>query len=101
MTTRLPTREQLTTMLASVRAEPEGPDRAAAIERLESQLALLDAGEGLEGPDADLNEPEDETLTTDAPAAPAPTPPPAKPGVPKATDKPDEKPEGKPDNKPF
>jgi hypothetical protein len=59
MTTRLPTRDQLAAMLTAVRTEPEGPDRVTAIERLEGQLAALDAGEGLEGPDADLVEPEE------------------------------------------
>ncbi|HET9144174.1 hypothetical protein [Actinophytocola sp.] len=84
MTTRLPTRDQLTTMLAAVRAEPEGPDQAVAIERLEAQLAALDEGEGLTGPDADLAEPEDEALTTAAtPAAPA---------APAPAEKPDKKP---------
>jgi len=100
MTTRLPTRDQLATMLAAVRAEPEGPDRAAAIERLEGQLAALDAGEGLEGPDADLAEPEDEELTPAAPAAPAAATgkpaPPFQLGAQQGG-----KPPAKPDNKPF
>jgi hypothetical protein len=54
MTTRLPTREDLTALLEAVRAEPEGPDRAAAIEQLEAQLAALDDPDRLVGPDEDL-----------------------------------------------
>jgi hypothetical protein len=82
MTTRLPTRESLTTLLEAVRAEPEGPDRAAAVEQLEAQLAGLDDPDALVGPDADLAEP-DEAAGHAAAAKPAADAP------------------AKPDNKPF
>lgn len=80
MTTRLPTREDLTALLEAVRNEPEGPDRAAAIEQLEAQLAALDDPDTLEGPDMDLAVEDPEA--GQAPAQPAETP-------------------AKPDNKPF
>jgi hypothetical protein len=105
MTTRLPTRDQVVSILEKVRAEPDGPDRATAIERLEAQLLALDEPEpgALTGPDDDLVEkPLDEPA---APAAPAPVPaatttpkappfgkkPAAEPGKP-ADDKADKKP---------
>lgn len=98
MTTRLPTRDQLLSILESVRAEPEGPDQAAAIERLEAQLAELDdpGADTLTGPDMDLVEPDPEATT---PTPVAPTAPAAKPfgAQPKVGDEPTEK----PDNKPF
>lgn len=78
MTTRLPTREDLTALLEAVRAEPAGPDQAAAIEQLEAQLAALEDPDALTGPDEDLAEP---SVAPEAasPAAPAAATPPAKP----------------------
>ena len=88
MTTRLPSREDLTATLDAVRAEPDGPDKALAIERLEAQLADLDepGPDMVERPDADLAElpPEEE------PAKPAPVP--AAGGDDEDTEKPDSKP---------
>jgi hypothetical protein len=108
MTTRLPTRDQVVAVLEKVRSEPDGPDRATAIERLEAQLAELDepGPDTLTGPDADLvEELPDEPAP---PAAPAPVPaatstPPKKapPFGAKPASEPGKKPDAKPDNKPF
>jgi hypothetical protein len=108
MTTRLPTREQVTTILEKVRAEPEGPDQALAIERLEAQLAELDepTSDALVGPDADLDEPlpDEDAAVPAKPAAPAPaSTPPGKPAPPfgKKPDEAAKKPDNKPNSKPF
>lgn len=106
MTTRLPTRDQVVAVLEKVRSEPDGPDRATAIERLEAQLAELNepGPDTLTGPDADLVEelPDEPT----APAAPAPAAPPSAPkkappfgAKPASEDA--KKPGDKPNNKPF
>lgn len=105
MTTRLPTRDQLVSILTAVRSEPEGPDQAAAIERLEAQLAALDEPDAntLVGPDADLvAQPLDEDVAA-KPAAPAAPAPPAKPAPPfgKKPDEPAKKPDDRANNKPF
>lgn len=101
MTTRLPNREDLAAMLDAVRAEPDGPDKVVAIERLEAQLADLDepGPDMVERPDADLAERPPEEETPAAPVDPAPAKPAAKPfgAAPKGEDEPAKK----PDNKPF
>lgn len=85
MTTRTPDRETVVTLLEQVRAEPEGPDRASAIEVLEAQLAALDDPANREEPwpDADLFEavaaPEEPAVPTGEPAPPAEEESPAKP----------------------
>lgn len=110
MTTRLPTRDQLHSILEAVRSEPEGPDQAAAIERLEAQLADLDdpSSDALTGPDEDLVEQpaEQEGAPKPAPAptvASAPTGPSNKPPGKPFGKKPEEgkQPEKRVNNKPF
>lgn len=59
MTTKLPRREDLTALLEVVRAEPDGPDKATAIEQLEAQLAALEEPGVLTGPDEDLAPPQE------------------------------------------
>lgn len=98
MTTRLPNREDLAVMLDAVRAEPDGPDKVVAIERLEAQLADLDepGPDMVERPDADLAEKPLEEETPAAPVVPAPA---AKPF--EAAPRGEGEPTKKPDNKPF
>lgn len=106
MTTRLPTRDQVVAVLEKVRSEPDGPDRATAIERLEAQLAELNepGPDTLTGPDADLVEELPDEPTPPAAPVPAATPTAPKKAPPfgaKPASGDAEKPGDKPDNKPF